>query len=85
LTTHAAGDQHFESGEEFEEYEEVESVMKAEDEGVPDDELKRCRFCWQTNADESNPLFSSCKCAGSVGYIHFNCLTNWLDIKKQMK
>ena len=30
-------------------------------------------------------MFSSCKCSGSVGYIHFNCLKNWLDVKKQCK
>lgn len=71
--------------EEFEEYEEVESIMKVDEEGVAEDEMKRCRFCWQTNADEQNPLFTSCKCIGSVGFIHFNCLRSWLDIKKQMK
>src|SRR5437588_1385928 len=71
--------------EEFEEYEDIESIMKESDEGVPEDELLRCRFCWQTNADPENPLFSSCKCSGSVGYIHFKCLANWLDIKKQCK
>lgn len=31
------------------------------------------------------PFFSTCKCSGSVGYIHFDCLRNWLDIKKQSK
>lgn len=32
--------------EDFEEYEEVESIMKEVEEGVPEEELKRCRFCW---------------------------------------
>jgi hypothetical protein len=32
--------------EEFEEYEDVESIMKEVEEGVPEEELKRCRFCW---------------------------------------
>lgn len=32
--------------EEFEEYEEVESIQKQEEEGITEDELKRCRFCW---------------------------------------
>lgn len=69
--------------EEFEEYEEVESIMKP-DEEIPanEDEVKRCRFCWMTECDDSNPLFTSCKCSGSVGFIHFNCLRNWLDVKK---
>ena len=68
--------------EEFEEYEEMDSVIEESNEGVPEDEVKRCRFCWMTNADMDNPLFTSCKCSGSVGYIHYNCLRNWLDIKK---
>jgi hypothetical protein len=71
--------------EEFEEYEEILSLMKGADESLSEEEMKRCRFCWQTNADEENPLFTSCKCSGSVGFIHFDCLRNWLDIKKQMK
>ena len=32
--------------DEFEEYEDVESIMKEVEEGVPEEELKRCRFCW---------------------------------------
>lgn len=32
--------------DDFEEYEEVESIMKVVEEGVPEEELKRCRFCW---------------------------------------
>jgi hypothetical protein len=30
-------------------------------------------------------LFQICKCSGSVGYIHFNCLRSWLEVKKQCK
>ena len=77
------------AGEDFEEYEEVESIIDAigEDELThhPDEELPRCRFCWSSGADQNNPLFSSCKCSGSVGYIHFSCLKSWLDVKKQCK
>ena len=32
--------------EEFEEYEDVESIMTATEEGVAEEEQKRCRFCW---------------------------------------
>jgi len=78
-------DDMFSMDEEFEEYEEVESVMKIDEGVVHEDEQKRCRFCWLSEVDESNPLFTSCKCSGSVGFIHFGCLRNWLDIKKQMK
>jgi len=34
---------------------------------------------------KEDPLISCCKCAGSVGYIHYNCLKKWLDNKKQVK
>jgi hypothetical protein len=41
--------------DEFEEYEEVESIMESAHEedqaNTPEDQLKRCRFCWSTNAD----------------------------------
>jgi RING-variant domain len=75
--------------DDLEEYEEVESILdsaahlktlKAED--VASEEIPRCRFCWDTTAHSGNPLFSTCKCSGSVGYIHFECLRGWLDVKK---
>jgi hypothetical protein len=77
------------AGDDYEEYEEVESIIDAIGEDEPGhvhtEEVPRCRFCWSCNADPTNPLFSSCKCSGSVGYIHFNCLKSWLDVKKQCK
>lgn len=76
--------------DDLEEYEEVESVLDSEawekeHQGCTEDEHPRCRFCWDTIATTFNPLFSTCKCSGSVGYIHFDCLRSWLDSKKQMK
>ena len=73
----------------FEEYEDVESVIDCggdEDyQNTHDEEIPKCRFCWGSNATFENPLFCSCKCSGSVGYIHFTCLKSWLDVKKQCK
>lgn len=73
----------------YEEYEEVESLIESKNEGeIPhsnEEEIPKCRFCWDYNASPENPLFSSCKCSGSVGYIHFNCLKGWLEAKKQQK
>jgi E3 ubiquitin-protein ligase DOA10 len=70
----------------LEEYEEVESVLDSatQNAGIDEnsEEIPRCRFCWDTKAEPENPLFSTCKCSGSVGYIHFDCLKNWLDVKK---
>ena len=77
-----------EDEENLEEYEMVESILDSAKNGsddAPTEETPRCRFCWDTKAIPENPLFSTCKCAGSVGYIHFECLRSWLDVKKQMK
>ncbi len=44
-----------------------------------------CRFCWGTDSTEENPCIVPCKCTGSVGFIHFECLRNWLSTKMQRK
>jgi hypothetical protein len=69
--------------DEFEEFEEVEAIMDADPETEEDD--KKCRFCWTSGACEENPLLGSCKCAGSVGFIHLKCLCSWLEVKRQAK
>jgi len=35
-----------------------------------------CRICLSEEGDDAvaNPLFSPCKCAGTMKYIHLNCL-----------
>lgn len=50
-----------------------------------DHEVPSCRFCWSSTTEDGNPLISSCQCAGTVRFIHYNCLKNWLDAKKNMK
>lgn len=47
--------------------------------------MPNCRFCWSSVTEAGNPLISSCQCAGSVRFIHYNCLKMWLDNKKSMK
>lgn len=37
-----------------------------------------CKICFSNEADSSNPLISPCKCAGSMKYIHLECLRSWL-------
>ena len=37
-----------------------------------------CRICLYDDSDSLNPLISPCKCAGSMRYIHLNCLQQWL-------
>ena len=37
------------------------------------------------NASPENPLLQCCKCAGTVGCIHLDCLKSWLEVKRQSK
>ena len=42
-----------------------------------------CRICLgEDDEPQANPLFSPCKCAGSMGVIHLECLREWLKGKK---
>ena len=63
--------------EEWEEFEEVDSISVG---GQGGDKI--CRFCYSDEATEENPLLRSCKCGGSVGYIHLGCLKQWLNFKQ---
>lgn len=68
--------------EDFEEFIQVPASftdMSAED---PE---RKCRFCWASEASNENPLLGTCKCAGSVGQIHYSCLSSWLETRKQSK
>ena len=68
--------------EEFEEFIQVPATMKDMSEEDPE---RRCRFCWGSEADAANPLLGTCKCAGSVGQIHYSCLSAWLQTRQQSK
>ena len=42
-----------------------------------------CRICLgEEDEPQTNPLFSPCICAGSMGLIHLECLREWLKGKK---
>lgn len=70
--------------EEYEDFEEVQAIMDEESSQVDESE-RRCRFCWTSNADSQNPLLVYCWCDGSVKYIHFVCLQQWLNTLRQEK
>lgn len=70
--------------EDFEEFTEVPAVTdQKEEEGEASG--RWCRFCWASEATEANPLIGTCKCAGTVAQIHFDCLCSWLNIRRQSK
>jgi len=41
-----------------------------------------CRICFDSTAE---PLFSPCKCIGSMQWVHRSCLQKWINIKKDTK
>ena len=42
---------------------------------------KTCRICYGDDSTNNNPLLSPCNCKGSMKYIHYLCLKNWLNSK----
>ena len=48
-------------------------------------EIPVCRICLCEDSDTDNPLFAPCKCAGSMGFIHHQCLKSWFASKRIMK
>ena len=40
-----------------------------------------CRICYGEESNEDNPLICPCICKGSMKYIHYDCLKNWLNSK----
>jgi hypothetical protein len=44
-----------------------------------------CRICFEPSDENQNILLSPCNCAGSLRYIHVDCLRRWLDGQLQVK
>lgn len=44
-----------------------------------------CRICLSEESDDTNPLISPCKCAGTMKMIHIECLREWLNSKCSVK
>ena len=42
---------------------------------------KICRICYCSKNKKENPLIYPCKCDGSMKYIHYKCLKNWINSK----
>eukprot|EP01016_Furgasonia_blochmanni_P043883 TRINITY_DN602_c0_g1_i2.p1 TRINITY_DN602_c0_g1~~TRINITY_DN602_c0_g1_i2.p1 ORF type:complete len:398 (-),score=82.64 TRINITY_DN602_c0_g1_i2:313-1425(-) len=37
-----------------------------------------CKICLEEETEAKNPLVTPCKCTGSLGLVHFDCLNKWL-------
>ncbi|CAB9505838.1 ERAD-associated E3 ubiquitin-protein ligase DOA10 [Seminavis robusta] len=46
-----------------------------------EEEEYECRVC-RGPVEEGRPLFSPCKCSGSIGLVHQDCLTSWLSVTR---
>ena len=48
------------------------------------DEHPSCRLCHEEEKPTS-PLYSPCKCSGSMKYVHHDCLTDWLRLSNKLE
>ena len=42
---------------------------------------KQCRICLRSNNTQSNPILNLCKCQGTMGDLHLECLKHWFKNK----
>ena len=42
-------------------------------------ESPTCRICLSEDQEKENPMISPCKCDGTMKYIHYLCLKEWLQ------
>ena len=49
--------------------------------GSETQEKSACRICLSEGESTEDPLISPCKCAGTMKFIHLNCLKEWLRSK----
>jgi len=55
----------------------IDNTMQDEEEEEEDE----CRVC-RGPAEEGRPLLQPCKCSGSMGMTHQDCLISWLELKR---
>lgn len=67
------------------ELKEAQEVKGVKDLDQKEQDQIQCRICWSSEEDSENPLIIACKCRGTVGLIHFQCLKNWVLTQKQEK
>ena len=57
-------------------------VMKyVHQEKTPEGQKKACKICLEDTEDKDNFLFNPCKCSGSCGTVHLECMLQWISIK----
>mmetsp|Transcript_10031 Transcript_10031/g.14918 ORF Transcript_10031/g.14918 Transcript_10031/m.14918 type:complete len:1046 (+) Transcript_10031:74-3211(+) len=65
--------------------EQPENPIQSEPDHVEDDADEiECRVC-RGPAEEGRPLFTPCKCSGSIAFTHHDCLVEWLNFTAKQK
>ena len=41
-----------------------------------------CKICYTGNEEADSPLITPCLCAGSLKYVHHDCLVQWIKVSK---
>ena len=44
-----------------------------------------CRICYNEEEEETNPLIQPCQCSGTMKYIHYKCLKQWIKTNSCIK
>jgi len=44
------------------------------------EDLSQCRICYETSAENEEPMISPCHCTGSLKYVHASCLNKWRSL-----
>jgi len=62
-------------------------ILETEEEGAKPtiSQSAACRICLGEEEEPENPLITPCKCTGTAGTIHINCLTEWLNSKRETR
>jgi len=53
----------------------------ADETKTEDGQSKVCKYCMSEIEDKDNFLFNPCKCSGSCGTVHIECLLKWIQAK----
>lgn len=61
--------------------EEQDEIVHDHDDAPSDEDEDECRVC-RGPEEEGRPLFSPCKCSGSIGLTHQDCLASWLAVTR---
>ena len=48
-------------------------------------EEEECRICASSESSPENPLISPCNCAGTIKFVHINCMKAWYESKTTCK